>query len=238
MTETFSIERRKLMRAYGAKVILTPAAERGSGMVRRAEELARQARLVPRAPVRQSGQSRLPPQHHRAGNPARFRRQAARLLRHRLGHRRHADRRRRSAEGGAARTCRSSPPNPPARRCCPARSGHRTRSRAGRRTSSRQCSIASIADEILPVDDVRRARHRAPARGRGRHLRRHFRRRHGGDRAAKSPRPRRQGSVILAMLPDTGERYLSHLPVRRRQRRLRRRVAGADSRRMRSPPDR
>ncbi|SDQ57186.1 cysteine synthase A [Pseudoxanthomonas sp. CF125] len=40
MAETFSIERRKLMRAYGAKVILTPAAERGSGMVRRAEELA------------------------------------------------------------------------------------------------------------------------------------------------------------------------------------------------------
>ena len=40
MSETFSIERRKLMRAYGAKVILTPAAERGSGMVRRAEELA------------------------------------------------------------------------------------------------------------------------------------------------------------------------------------------------------
>jgi cysteine synthase A len=40
MVETFSIERRKLMRAFGAKVILTPAAERGSGMVRRAKELA------------------------------------------------------------------------------------------------------------------------------------------------------------------------------------------------------
>lgn len=42
MVETFSIERRKLMRAYGAKVILTPAAERGTGMVRRARELAEQ----------------------------------------------------------------------------------------------------------------------------------------------------------------------------------------------------
>jgi cysteine synthase A len=41
MAETFSIERRKLMRALGAKVILTPAAERGSGMVKRAEELAK-----------------------------------------------------------------------------------------------------------------------------------------------------------------------------------------------------
>lgn len=40
MSETFSIERRKLIRAYGGKVILTPAAERGSGMVRRAKELA------------------------------------------------------------------------------------------------------------------------------------------------------------------------------------------------------
>lgn len=40
MAESFSIERRKLMRAYGAKVILTPAAERGTGMVRKAEELA------------------------------------------------------------------------------------------------------------------------------------------------------------------------------------------------------
>ena len=40
MVETFSIERRKIMRALGAKVILTPAAERGTGMVRRAEELA------------------------------------------------------------------------------------------------------------------------------------------------------------------------------------------------------
>lgn len=40
MTETFSVERRKLMRAYGAKVILTPASERGTGMVRKAKELS------------------------------------------------------------------------------------------------------------------------------------------------------------------------------------------------------
>jgi cysteine synthase len=41
MVETFSIERRKIMRMLGAKVILTPAAERGTGMVRKAEELAK-----------------------------------------------------------------------------------------------------------------------------------------------------------------------------------------------------
>lgn len=41
MTETFSIERRKIMRALGAKVVLTPAAERGTGMVKFAEDLAK-----------------------------------------------------------------------------------------------------------------------------------------------------------------------------------------------------
>ncbi|MGE0226853.1 MAG: cysteine synthase A [Acetobacteraceae bacterium] len=40
MSETFSVERRKLMRAFGAKVILTPAAERGSGMAARARAFA------------------------------------------------------------------------------------------------------------------------------------------------------------------------------------------------------
>jgi cysteine synthase A len=40
MVETFSVERRKIMRALGAKVILTPAAEKGTGMVKKAEQLA------------------------------------------------------------------------------------------------------------------------------------------------------------------------------------------------------
>ncbi|MCP5041750.1 MAG: cysteine synthase A [bacterium] len=40
MAESFSVERRKIMRALGAKVILTPASERGTGMVKKAEELA------------------------------------------------------------------------------------------------------------------------------------------------------------------------------------------------------
>ena len=41
MAETFSVERRKLMRFLGAKVVLTPAAERGLGMVNKAIELAK-----------------------------------------------------------------------------------------------------------------------------------------------------------------------------------------------------
>jgi cysteine synthase len=40
MPESFSVERRQIMRAYGAKVVLTPAAERASGGVKVAEKLA------------------------------------------------------------------------------------------------------------------------------------------------------------------------------------------------------
>jgi len=40
MAESFSVERRKLMRFLGAKVVLTPAKEKGSGMVKKAFELA------------------------------------------------------------------------------------------------------------------------------------------------------------------------------------------------------
>src|SRR5690242_5087154 len=41
MSDSFSVERRKLMRILGAKVVLVPAAERGSGMVKKAEEAAK-----------------------------------------------------------------------------------------------------------------------------------------------------------------------------------------------------
>lgn len=41
MSDSFSVERRKLMKALGAKVVLWPAAERGSGLVKRAEDLAK-----------------------------------------------------------------------------------------------------------------------------------------------------------------------------------------------------
>jgi cysteine synthase A len=40
MAESFSVERRRLMRFLGAKVVLTPAAERATGMVRVTEALA------------------------------------------------------------------------------------------------------------------------------------------------------------------------------------------------------
>src|SRR5690349_1528133 len=41
MAENFSVERRRLMRFLGAKVVLTPAWQKGSGMLAKAEELAK-----------------------------------------------------------------------------------------------------------------------------------------------------------------------------------------------------
>lgn len=40
MAESFSVERRRLMRFLGARVVLTPASEKGTGMVEKARELA------------------------------------------------------------------------------------------------------------------------------------------------------------------------------------------------------
>jgi cysteine synthase A len=42
MSDSFSIERRKLMRILGAKVLLVPAAERATGMVKKAEDMAKE----------------------------------------------------------------------------------------------------------------------------------------------------------------------------------------------------
>jgi cysteine synthase A len=40
MAENFSVERRKLLRFFGVRVVLTPAAEKGTGMLNKAQELA------------------------------------------------------------------------------------------------------------------------------------------------------------------------------------------------------
>ena len=86
------------MRFLGAKVVLTPAAEKGSGMLAQGRRAGRDARLVPVPPVRERGQRRHALAHHRARDPRRLRGRAARLLGHRLRHRRHAEGRRARAE--------------------------------------------------------------------------------------------------------------------------------------------
>ncbi len=103
MAESFSIERRRLMRFLGAKVVLTPAAERAVGMIKKTVELAEAHGWFMTQAVRKRSQPGLPFPHHRARNRRRFRRREARLLGDRLWNRRHAEGRRPRVEKGTAR---------------------------------------------------------------------------------------------------------------------------------------
>merc|ERR1712084_78259 len=51
MAGSFSIERRKVMRALGAKVLVTPAPLGGTGMVKKSRGARREARMVFGTPV-------------------------------------------------------------------------------------------------------------------------------------------------------------------------------------------
>ena len=155
MADSFSIERRKLMRMLGAKVVLTPRAQKGFGMYQKAVELAeangwflaRQFETKANADIHEATTG--------ARDHQRLRGIAARLLRHRLWNGRHGGRRRAAccaASGRRPASCSASPPTrscsaaarrrsapPTARRPPATRPSSRIRSRAGRRISSRTC---------------------------------------------------------------------------------------------------
>ncbi len=132
MPETMSLERRKLLKAYGAELVLTPGSEGMKGAIRAATEMAAaDARYF------------IPQQFENAANPEIHRRTTAEEIC------RDTDGKLDIFVSGvgtggtltgvgqvlsrACPACRSSPWNRPTRRCCPAANPARTKSRASAR---------------------------------------------------------------------------------------------------------
>ena len=209
MSETFSIERRKLMRAYGAKVILTPAAARGSGMVKRAEELAAQHGWF------------LARQFANPANPAYHRQTtAAEILRDFAGRRLDHFVTGWGTGGtltGVAEVLRVARPEVKVTTCEPAGAallagGEFVPHKIQGWTPDFVPEVLNreVAGTLLKIDDVRArdtARQLAQEEGLFVGLSA------GGTVAGalEVAKSAREGDVILAMLPDTGERYLSTL---------------------------
>ena len=213
MVEPFSVERRKIMRMFGARVILTPAAERGQGMVRKAEELAKKHGWFL---ARQFENPANPAYHRSTYGPeilSGLRRQAAGLLRDRLGHRRHT-------HLGAGEMIRLARPDVHIVAAEPggaqvrdavgqAVQPARTRSRAGRPISYPRGIESQRAGPHRDGQRCRGDRRRASAGAQRGHLLRHLLRGHVCRRrqsGARSPAP---APWCWRCCPDTGERYLS-----------------------------
>ena len=207
MSDSFSMERRKLMRAYGARLILTPAAERGSGMVRRAAELAEKHGWF------------LARQFTNPANPAYHRQTtAAEILRDFAGQRLDHFVTGWGTGGtltGVGEVLKVARPEVRVTTCEPAGASLL----AGKEWQPHKIQgwtpdfvpevlNRDVADAILPIDDVL-------ARDTARRLAQEegiFVGISAGATAAAALEVARnadEGAVILAMLPHTGERYLS-----------------------------
>ena len=207
MPESFSVERRQVMRAYGAKVVLTPAAERASGAVRMADKLgAERGWFV----ARQFDNPANPAFHRQTTGPEILSDFASKRLDYWV-----------TGWGtggtmtGAGQVIKRARPDTRIIACEPADasllSGNEWKSHKIQGwTPDFVPSVLdrSVVDEILSIPDAQAV---ATARDLA-HKEGIFCGISSGATfagalaiAAKAP----EGSVILAMLPDTGERYLS-----------------------------
>ena len=179
------------------------------GAIAKAEELvADDPRRGHPAAVREPGQSGDPPPHHGRGNLERHRRRGRHpRLRHR--HRRHHHRRRPGAEAAQARRCRSSRSSRRPRRCCPAASPARTRSRASAPASCPTILDTAIYRRGRHGLQRRRLRQRPPRRAARGRAGRHLLRRGAAGGASVGARPEMRGKNIVVIIPSFAERYLS-----------------------------
>ncbi len=207
MSDSFSIERRKLMRAYGAKVILTPAAERGTGMVRKAEDLAEKHGWFL---ARQFENEANPAYHRNTTGPEILRDFAGKRLDYFV-----------SGWGtggtltGAGEVLKLARPGIKVIATEPANASllaggewHPHKIQGWTPDFLPKVLSRTIADEIVPVDEVLArdtARRLASEEGIFCGLSCGATVAEALEVARRAP----QGSVLLAMLPDTGERYLS-----------------------------
>lgn len=207
MSETFSVERRKLIRAYGGKVILTAAAERGSGMVRRAEELAKKHGWF----LARQFENPANPAYHRNTTAAEILRDfAGRRLDHFVSG---------WGTGGtltgvgevlkvARPEVRITATEPSGASLLAGNAWAPHKIQGWTPDFVPQVLNKAVADQIIPVDDLlARDTSRRLAAEEGIFVGISA----GGTAAAalKVAESAAPGSVILAMLPDTGERYLS-----------------------------
>ena len=216
MPESMSLERRKVLKALGAELVLTPAAEGMKGAINKAEEIARPTRpLVHAAAVREPGQPGGPPPHDRRGD----------LGRHRTA--RWTSWSRGVGTGGTitgvAEVIKARRPSFKAIAVEPAQSPVLTQTLAGQPLKPGPAQDPGhrrgLRAEGAEPEDRRRGHRGRPGRGhrvrpprrQGRGpVRRHLLGRGAVRRPPWWPRgPRTRARVIVAIVPSFGERYLS-----------------------------